>query len=70
MIRTKKELEFYIMADRMMNKGYFKPSFLQKVRDIIMPDYIMRYIEVLRKYSFYARGGKILYSSDILSLSA
>lgn len=28
MIRTKQELEFYILADRMMNRGVFHYSFL------------------------------------------
>lgn len=33
MIQTAKELEFYIRADYMMNRGYFKPSFKQRLRD-------------------------------------
>lgn len=57
MIRTKKELKFYIMADRMMNRGYFKPSFVQRLKNILLPDYTMQYLETMRKLSYYARGG-------------
>ena len=57
MIRTKKELEFYIMADRMMNRGYFKPSFMQKIKNILLPDYIMRYLVAMRKLSYYSQQG-------------
>lgn len=55
MIRTKKELEFYIMADRMMNRGYFKPSFMQKIKNILLPDYTMRYLAAMRKLSYYSQ---------------
>lgn len=57
MIRTKKELEFYIMADRMMNRGYFKPSLVQRLKDILFPDYIMQYLMAMRKLSYYSQGG-------------
>lgn len=54
MIRSKKELIFYIQADRMMNRGYFKPSFATRMRNLIMPDYIMMYLEYLRKAEYYS----------------
>ena len=53
MIATKKELRFYIMADTMMNRGYFKPSIKERLREILAPDYIMEYLVSMRKYSFY-----------------
>lgn len=61
MIRTKKELEFYIMADRMMNKGYFKPSLIHRMKEFILSDYIMRYLMVMRNVSYYGHlnGGVI-----------
>ncbi len=54
MIRTNKELEFYIKADYMMNRGYFKPSILTHFRSLIFPDYIMDYIVHMRKADYYA----------------
>lgn len=32
MIRTKQELEFYILADRMMNRGVFHYSLLSRIK--------------------------------------
>ena len=63
-IRSKQELEFYLMADRMMNRGKFKPTFKEYILDFLYPDYIMRYLELMRKVSFYStRSGiqKYLY---------
>ena len=57
MIHTKKELKFYIQADRMMNRGVFEYSFVQKVRNLLHPDYIMRYLEAMRKVSYYSHTG-------------
>ena len=45
MIQTKQELKFYLMADRMMNKGGFTQSLLGRLKDIIAPDFIMRYFQ-------------------------
>jgi len=59
MIRTKKELEFYIMADRMMNRGYFKPSLVQRIKNLLVPDYTMRYLVAMRKCSYYSQWGGV-----------
>lgn len=59
MIHTKKELEFYIMADRMMNRGYFKPSFVQRLKNILFPDYTMQYLVAMRKLSYYSQRGGV-----------
>lgn len=56
-IRSKKELEFYLMADRMMNRGNFRKS----IRDIFVPDSVMRFLVSMRKYSYY-RNNKSLFS--------
>ena len=54
MIRTKDELRFYIEADRMMNRGVFHYSLMQKLTQLFMPDYIMMYLEAMRKTSYYS----------------
>ena len=53
MIRNKKELDFYIMADRMMNTGRFKQPLIRKLIDIINPDYVMRFLVLMRQYQYY-----------------
>lgn len=52
-ITTKQQLALYIKADYMMNRGYFKPSFLKRLVEWFYPDYIMDYLVALRKYSYY-----------------
>lgn len=54
MIRTKKELVFYIKADYMMNRGYFKPSWFILLRSLVFPDYIMDYLVHMRKADYYS----------------
>ena len=54
MIRTKKELLFYIMADSMMNRGYFKPSIKQRIHSLISPDYIMDFLVAMRKVDYFS----------------
>lgn len=53
-IRSRKELKFYLMADRMMNTGKFKPSFKDLIIDFIIPNYILRYLEYMRKLSYFS----------------
>lgn len=53
MIRTKRELKFYIMADYMMNRGCFKPSLSTRLRNLLMPDYIMKYLIAMRYACYY-----------------
>ena len=53
MIRNKKELGFYIQADYMMNRGYFKPSIKQRIKNVIAPDFIMRFLTTMRKVDYY-----------------
>lgn len=63
-IRSRQELNFYLMADRMMNRGNFKPSVKDIAIDFIMPDYIMRFLKLMRLVSYYSsRGGmcKFIY---------
>ncbi len=58
MIRTRLELKFFILADRMMNRGCFTYSLKYKILRLAAPDYIMSYLIALRKMEFYGlRGG-------------
>lgn len=53
-ITSKKQLQFYIQADRMMNRGYFKePLFKSVIKRIYNPDVIMQYLIAMRSYSYY-----------------
>lgn len=60
MIHSKKELDFYIKADYMMNRGYFKPSLKQRLKNFIFPDYIMLFLVSMRKVAYYQQNGGIL----------
>ena len=53
MINSRKELKFYLMADRMMNRGNFKRTVTQRFKNLILPDNIMKYLIHMRKTSFY-----------------
>lgn len=61
MIRNRKELRFYILADRMMNRGVFKLSFGQKVKNLFLPDFVMQYLETMRKLSYYRNKGNLIW---------
>lgn len=52
-IKSKRELAFVIQADRMMNRGKFKPSIFDFLKGIFMPDLIMSYLVAMRKTSYY-----------------
>jgi serine O-acetyltransferase len=52
MIKTKKELKFYYAADLMMNRGYFKPTVIQKIMELIDPDWVIRYLRIYRKMNY------------------
>lgn len=46
----------------MMNIGYFTPSLGQSIKNFLMPNYIMRYLKVLRKSEYFSvRGGVLKY---------
>lgn len=54
MIRTRKELSFYLQADRMMNRGSFETSFRTKLHHLLFPDYIMSFLVHMRKAEYYS----------------
>lgn len=60
MIQSKKELDFYIKADYMMNRGYFKPTFKQRLKAILSPDYIMDFLITMRRVDYYTQTKQII----------
>lgn len=53
-IKNKKELKFVIMADLMMNRGKFRWSFVDRIKHIILPDYVMLYLKSLRYCQYHS----------------
>lgn len=53
-ILTKKQLKFAIASDYMMNRGFFKPTLKIKLKNIIEPDLIMRFLITMRKVNYYS----------------
>lgn len=53
-ITSKKELSFYLKADMMMNRGYFKKSIIRYLYELWVPDQVMKYLISMRKYAFYS----------------
>lgn len=44
----------------MMNRGYFKPSFRERVKRLILKDDILSFLKLMRKCQYYSHsGGKI-----------
>lgn len=53
MIRSKKELKFYLAADSIMNRGYAQRSIGQRIKELIKPDYIMDFLRASRRFSYH-----------------
>lgn len=53
-IRNKKELEFWIQADCMMNHGKWKLSMMHRIANIIKGVYIDEYLIAMRKTLYYS----------------
>lgn len=59
MIQTKKELQFYIAADRIMAGLPIRKSIKHWLEGLITPNYISKYLESMRYVSYYSgRKGK------------
>lgn len=54
MISSRKQLRFYLQADMMMNRGYFKESLKKKLLHLMAPDYIMEFLKAMRKVQYYS----------------
>lgn len=67
-ISSSKELAFFILADRMMNRGTFKKTLFDQLKELIIPDHIMSFLYYMRKCSYYRHGGilsKLLYAYNM-----
>lgn len=53
MIKSKIELRFFIQADRMMNLGYFTPTLARRIRTLIWPNKVMKFLFLMRKCQYY-----------------
>lgn len=53
MITSKKHLEFYILADRMMNTGSFKLSIGQRIKSLFGMTPILSFLKELRKVEYW-----------------
>lgn len=57
MITSKAELDFFIKADRMMNRGYFTTPLKIRIKNLIVRDHIMDYLVALRKTAYCMNTG-------------
>ena len=55
MITSRKQLRFYLQADMMMNRGYFKEPLKKKLLHLMAPDYIMEFLKAMRKVQYYSQ---------------
>lgn len=55
-ITSKKQLDFFIKADRMINRGYFKVPIRQRIKNILSGDEILGYLYCMRCYSYSLHG--------------
>lgn len=53
MINSKKELVFFIQADRMMNMGCFQLSFKQRVQYMLGMFPVLKWMTIMRKSNYY-----------------
>lgn len=70
MITSRNHLHFYLQADMMMNRGYFKEPLKMKLLHLVAPDYIMEFLKVMRKVQYYSKckftGGILLIINKLL----
>lgn len=72
-IRSRNHLHFYLQADMMMNRGYFKEPLKMKLLHLVAPDYIMEFLKIMRKVQYYSQckfpgGGILLIINKLLFL--
>ena len=61
MIKTKKELRFYIAADRIMNGAPKHWSVRDFVNGLVKPNYILDYLRHMRCVAYYKQHNTLLY---------
>lgn len=54
MIKNNMHLRFYLKADMMMNRGYFKTPFRIWLQELLSPDYTMKFLKAMRKVQYYS----------------
>lgn len=59
MIEDKKSLDFYMKADLMMNRGRFRNSLCDNIKNLIISDDIIHYLRLLRKLEYYGNRNDI-----------
>ena len=52
-IKSKKQLDFYLQADMMMNFGKFKPSLTDRLVWLLCPNYLLLFLRSMRRLSYY-----------------
>ena len=60
MIQSKKELQFYVMADTMINRGYFTPPISKRIAHLFNPDIVVDFLCNMRKFSYYNHQGGLI----------
>lgn len=53
MIESKADLKYYILQDRILNSKY-NFTFLQKIKQLFVPDIILKYLYFLRKTEYFS----------------
>ena len=53
-ITSRNHLHFYLYADMMMNRGYFKEPLKKKLLHLVAPNYIMEFLKAMRKVQYYS----------------
>ena len=53
-MKSKKELEFAIKADLMMNRGKSCWTHMDRIKHILWSDYIMLFLKIMRKVQFFS----------------
>lgn len=53
MIKSKKDYNYYVEADRIANELPKNPNFLKQIKSVLLPNYVWRFQKVLRKLEYY-----------------
>ena len=66
MITSRNNFHFYLQANMMINRGYFKEPLKKKLLHPVAPDYIMEFLKAMKKVQYYSHncqnGGIVTYN--------
>ena len=66
MITSRNNFHFYLQANMMINRGYFKEPLKKKLLHLVAPDYIMEFLKAMKKVQYYSHncqnGGIVTYN--------